>query len=110
MEPVEAPEEVHEVEASVPQMTLMMRKTQMGGTLLVQQEAGAVVLEDVLVVPCQRMSRIPDHREALLAADMEEVYLEPLEEELEVLLEQVEAAVEPVDAEELALGLAQASV
>lgn len=94
---VEAPEEVHEVEATVPQMTLMMRKAQMGGTLLVQQEAGAVVLEDVLVVPSQMMIRILDHREALLAADME-VYLELLEEELEVLLEQVEAALDPVDA------------
>lgn len=94
---VESPEEVHEVEATVPQMTLMMRKAQMGGTLLVQQEAGAVALEDVLVVPSQMMIRTPDHREALLAADME-VYLELLEEELEVLLEQVEAALDPVDA------------
>lgn len=98
MELVEAPEEVHEVEASVRQMTLMMRKAQMGGTLPVQQEAGAVVLRDVVVAPSQMRNLIPDHREALLAADMEEVYLEPLEEEQEVLLEPVEAAVEPVHA------------
>lgn len=79
MEPVEAPEEVHEVEASVPQMTLLMRKAQMGGTLPVQQEAGTVVLEDVVMAPCQMRNLVPDHREALLATDMEEVYLETLE-------------------------------
>lgn len=95
----EAPEEVQEAAPTVARKALGTMTTIVGAILPVRVEEAVDRLETGLESRFRTEEPVPEHREACLAATLEEVLLERLEDRLELV---VQAA---ADGEEVPLGI-----